>query len=70
VTEHSATLIDNILTNSLENVFSTEVIETGISDHKALAIRLKDVRLQSKPVRLFTQKEFLTEKNIETFKAF
>ena len=42
LTENTSTIIDDLLTNSLENVVPTDVITTNFSDHEMIgAIRKK-----------------------------
>ena len=36
ITEHTSTLIDHILTNSVENISQSGVLEIGLSDHQAI----------------------------------
>ena len=53
ITENTSTIIDDLLTNSLENVVRTDVITTNFSDHEMIgAIRKKcQHKYQPKTIR-------------------
>lgn len=66
VTNHSATLIDNIFTNSLENNIKSGVLITDISDHFGI-FTLSNFKLYSSNLPKFVTKRCFTDKNINEF---
>ena len=44
ITEHTSTLIDHILTNSVENISQSGVLEIGLSDHQAIFCTRKNTK--------------------------
>jgi len=65
ISNTSATTIDNIATNMCDDVFTTSVLDTDMSDHRAL---LFSIACLPKPVATFRYSRVFSKTNINKFK--
>jgi hypothetical protein len=70
ITEHTATLIDNIFTNDIENIESSTngIIFSDISDHLPIVhVRNSKIHLETTRTAEFICKRIIKDSNIQSF---